>query len=675
MMHASCRVNTAAKASCADVRAEMLARVAGQYDSWHDPHNNGTYKLLDAAPAPTDASATTHLTFSRLTGDKRYTDKMRFILTPTHPPSGAKGEMCSISGCSQSQVFSVADFSTNYCNLRMLYCGHAEGCSPVSHPFTMTEFKVDPSFGAGSSLSDCFKGAAGEAARKKAGLSDPGAAIAAEMPPDALSDAQLADEQPRVDHWCEPEHRLVDPSPLIDFRNRDECEAWTTIDDRIMGGSSRSKVHYMGAATIAGTTVKPTCRFEGELVTEGGGFASARWVPENWMEQKMRLKGKSGLILRAKGDGRAGYKMSVYTEFALANRVAYQQALFPPWGFAAHQDGEEIEILEESLLPFADFVGRAHGKKPARGAPPLASEQVRQLGLQLSRFPPFSRPSAELVWVPNDFRPEDHDDDEDEGGEGEGGVESIDGDPFVMPDDDVAALVDPGTFWLQLETLHAYRCVVGETEAVAAEFRSANEEFLSDFQENVRHWWLGQTMGTQVNLGHCLGGLGTSLASQLEHKLRMAKCAVGDKSSCDGGGAGGGKEGGGSRPGCEYEHLKEKLGFPDFPDFPNPFKFEMPPLPALPGRLLPKEMLVYGGGGGYRVTHAIEQPVGVSAAASVGISLAAGVGSAGALLAVASACRMASKSKRFGGKGPRGGHLGVRHVASSSSSSPVVMSD
>ena len=101
----------------------------------------------------------------------------------------------------------------------------------------------------------------------------------------------------------------------------------------------------------------------------------------------------------------------------------------------------------------------------------------------------------------------------------------------------------------------------------------------------------------------------------------------------------------------------------------------MQPLPALPGRLLPKEMLVYGGGGGYRVTHAIEQPVGVSAAASVGISLAAGVGSAGALLAVASACRMASKSKRFGGKGPRGGHLGVRHVASSSSSSPVVMSD
>lgn len=141
MMHASCRVNAAAEAPCADVRAEILARVAGQYNKWHDPHNNGTYTLLDAGAAPTDPAASMAITLKRLTGDKKYTDKMRFILTPTAPKSGSK-EMCSISGCSQSQVFSIADFSTNYCNLRMLYCGDGEGCSPVAHPFEMSEFKV-----------------------------------------------------------------------------------------------------------------------------------------------------------------------------------------------------------------------------------------------------------------------------------------------------------------------------------------------------------------------------------------------------------------------------------------------------------------------------------------------------------------------------------------------------
>lgn len=43
---------------------------------------------------------------------KRYTDKLRFDFKDV-------GNQCEISGCSASQVFSIADFSTNYCNLRM----------------------------------------------------------------------------------------------------------------------------------------------------------------------------------------------------------------------------------------------------------------------------------------------------------------------------------------------------------------------------------------------------------------------------------------------------------------------------------------------------------------------------------------------------------------------------
>lgn len=46
------------------------------------------------------------------------TDKMIFTFSdfPGSHPS------CGIHACSESQVFSLKDFSTNYCNLRNLYC-------------------------------------------------------------------------------------------------------------------------------------------------------------------------------------------------------------------------------------------------------------------------------------------------------------------------------------------------------------------------------------------------------------------------------------------------------------------------------------------------------------------------------------------------------------------------
>lgn len=51
---------------------------------------------------------------------------------------------------------------------------------------------------------------------------------------------------------------------------------------------------------------------------------------------------------------------------------------------------------------------------------------------------------------------------------------------------------------------------------------------------------------------------------------------------------GGGSKGG---PNCEWvKDVKSKM--PDFPDFPDfPFKFELPPMPALPGRVLPRGLL------------------------------------------------------------------------------------
>ena len=89
--------------------------------------------------------------FQRLTGNKKYTDKLKFTFEDA--PSGT----CNIHGCSESQVFSVADFSTNYCNLRMLYCGSHENCKSVKKNFAITETSVSPSWGASKNAADCLK--------------------------------------------------------------------------------------------------------------------------------------------------------------------------------------------------------------------------------------------------------------------------------------------------------------------------------------------------------------------------------------------------------------------------------------------------------------------------------------------------------------------------------------
>merc|ERR1712195_397584 len=72
---------------------------------------------------------------SRRTGDGKYTDKMIFTLTPT---AGASSSSCKLEACSRSQVFSLLDMGTNYCALKMLYCGSADGCKPVESDFSVS---------------------------------------------------------------------------------------------------------------------------------------------------------------------------------------------------------------------------------------------------------------------------------------------------------------------------------------------------------------------------------------------------------------------------------------------------------------------------------------------------------------------------------------------------------
>mmetsp|Transcript_64280 Transcript_64280/g.199418 ORF Transcript_64280/g.199418 Transcript_64280/m.199418 type:complete len:174 (+) Transcript_64280:72-593(+) len=114
-VHASCEVTVSFPMPCSSVRSEVKSRVAGE-NGWKDPHNGGTYSLL----SDTDDL----LEVSRTTANGQYTDKMDLTFT-------ADGSGCKLEACSESQVTSVLDFSTNYCNLHNLWCGAKDGC-PVA---------------------------------------------------------------------------------------------------------------------------------------------------------------------------------------------------------------------------------------------------------------------------------------------------------------------------------------------------------------------------------------------------------------------------------------------------------------------------------------------------------------------------------------------------------------
>lgn len=135
--HAKTQVTATAKANCADVKAEILARIGAQ-NGWVDPHNGGIYSVISSSDTEIETKRTTNP--KKSFGHQVYTDKQSFTLSE-------KGDACEIAACSESQGTSLKDFSTNYCDIRNLYCGSADGCKPVLHDFTSDQQTVDASSG------------------------------------------------------------------------------------------------------------------------------------------------------------------------------------------------------------------------------------------------------------------------------------------------------------------------------------------------------------------------------------------------------------------------------------------------------------------------------------------------------------------------------------------------
>lgn len=108
--------------SCSTVKTEIEARITRGYDRKSHP---GHYDLVVSEEQCTKAS--------RTTGDGAkpgpYTDLIGFDYTEV---TGHPTQMCRVVACSESQVSSKCDFSTNFCNMYNLFCPASDGCTPLA---------------------------------------------------------------------------------------------------------------------------------------------------------------------------------------------------------------------------------------------------------------------------------------------------------------------------------------------------------------------------------------------------------------------------------------------------------------------------------------------------------------------------------------------------------------
>jgi hypothetical protein len=143
---------------------------------------------------------------------------------------------------------------------------------------------------------------------------------------------------------------------ILEFTTPASITGWQPIDDRIMGGVSRSRFGF----DPAGHAV-----FEGLVSPDnGGGFASVR-------HGQIALGSPNTTVYRLTvlGDGKR-YKLNLRTDTA-PDGVNYQ-AVFQP----------QVGVWVSLDLPVAQFVPRFRGRDVA-GMPPLAPARVCQLGLMI----------------------------------------------------------------------------------------------------------------------------------------------------------------------------------------------------------------------------------------------------------------------------------------------------
>jgi NADH dehydrogenase [ubiquinone] 1 alpha subcomplex assembly factor 1 len=141
---------------------------------------------------------------------------------------------------------------------------------------------------------------------------------------------------------------------LFDFGDPALADAWEPIGDAVMGGRSSGRLVAIAGGWAA---------FTGMVrLDDGGGFASIRSAPGPF-----DLDGREGILLDARGDGRA-YKLSIRTD-PWFDAVAYQVR------FTTRAGEREVH-----RMPFSAFRATWRGR-PVPGAPLLDPGRVASFGL------------------------------------------------------------------------------------------------------------------------------------------------------------------------------------------------------------------------------------------------------------------------------------------------------
>ncbi len=144
---------------------------------------------------------------------------------------------------------------------------------------------------------------------------------------------------------------------LFDFTDPNAANAWHAIDDRVMGGISRSTLRHdpAGHAVFQGTV----------SLEQNGGFASVRSSPG-----ERGLSGATACLIELRGDNKQ-FKLSLLTDDGF-DSLNYQASFAPK--------GTDWQTLH---LPLADFRASFRGSE-VTNAPPLAPARIRQVGLMIA---------------------------------------------------------------------------------------------------------------------------------------------------------------------------------------------------------------------------------------------------------------------------------------------------
>ena len=147
------------------------------------------------------------------------------------------------------------------------------------------------------------------------------------------------------------------PRELFRFESAASVADWSAVDDRVMGGVSRSRMRH----DPDGHAV-----FEGEVsLDNNGGFASVRSRPLD-----LGAAGATACVIEVRGDGKR-YKLNLRIDDAF-DGVTYQAVFEPPAG-----------AWSELRLPLSAFRPSFRGRS-VPGAPPLHPARVRQIGLMIA---------------------------------------------------------------------------------------------------------------------------------------------------------------------------------------------------------------------------------------------------------------------------------------------------